>query len=709
MTKLRGMSKAYSLDDMLKDEYSINLKGKKYPLLSKTFKGFVSKTTKTGKTLFNKIFNGTDAEKEEYIKNVSSVLNLKVDIEKNDVDIKNKNIDYDTMILKNQKNKIVPDDPAYIRELAQMKENEEQYEENNEEYEAEIEEMRRRQAYREYLQNQRNRQYQPVQPVQQQIKYAKGGKVHGASHKNGGVKMKIHKHNKDIEVEGGEYIINKEATKHFEPELNKINKIGLELRDPKNNDKRDKIRKKILELKNKKYEKGGKVKYDEFVEMFDDPKFAKGGYADIKKIVGKENIEKDEVFPKYFQLDTGSKRKFYKNYKYFFDKYVFPYIQDNDKEIKKLFPHLDTVSGQRDLDNFYKEHGIRKKEEEREEMGREDIGEIEKQNREQLKKEQMEKEQIEREQIEKEENMKREQMEKEEREKAEANKFLSNFQEDKNQPLTSTQPLKSTQPYENEKISGFDIRDDGKIDKSKFKELQKFITLYFGNDDVDFSRVLTQIINKEKDLTFTDDDLRKKIEEILYKIGLNQNEIESLKILLRSDKRSLIKQLYFELKTIQTGKKIYDEKKREEGVLKGGSGNIQKGAVVSLKSYGGAIKSSDVANNINNNNGNLNIEELEKKVQQKEPLYKITNQGQKSLNTFNELSVNRDLIKTEDKPDTIKRKMFNMPDALYNVDDRYQGRYCKDIKNVEDEYKMGFKFRIKNNNDKKGRRNLSII
>ncbi len=34
---------------------------------------------------------------------------------------------------------------------------------------------------------------------------------------------------------------------------------------------------------------------------------------------------------------------------------------------------------------------------------------------------------------------------------------------------------------------------------------------------------------------------------------------------------------------------------------------------------------------------------------------------------------------------------------------------CFWAKNVEDEYKMGFKFRIKNNNDKKGRRNLSII
>lgn len=54
------------------------------------------------------------------------------------------------------------------------------------------------------------------------IKYANGGLLQGPSHNNGGIRVG----NTGIEVEGGEYIVNKKATKKYLPVLEEINDYG---------------------------------------------------------------------------------------------------------------------------------------------------------------------------------------------------------------------------------------------------------------------------------------------------------------------------------------------------------------------------------------------------------------------------------------------------------------------------------------------------
>jgi len=49
------------------------------------------------------------------------------------------------------------------------------------------------------------------------------GKVQGASHERGGVKAKVRRQGRMIEVEGGEFIVNKESAKKFKSQLQAIN------------------------------------------------------------------------------------------------------------------------------------------------------------------------------------------------------------------------------------------------------------------------------------------------------------------------------------------------------------------------------------------------------------------------------------------------------------------------------------------------------
>jgi hypothetical protein len=49
------------------------------------------------------------------------------------------------------------------------------------------------------------------------------GKVKGASHERGGVKARVKRQGRQIEVEGGEFIVNKESAAKFKAQLRKIN------------------------------------------------------------------------------------------------------------------------------------------------------------------------------------------------------------------------------------------------------------------------------------------------------------------------------------------------------------------------------------------------------------------------------------------------------------------------------------------------------
>lgn len=646
MKSLRGRSKAYDINDNLKDEFSVNIDGKKYPLLSKNFTGFVNKTTKTGKTLINKVLSGTKADKEKYIMAVSSVLNLDQTIYNSDVKVKNKNVNYDTMVLKNQKNSVTPGE-TYIYQQAQTAKNNEEADQNNEEYEKELEKIRQAQAYNEYVQKQQQAQNAPQ-------KFAKGGKVTGKSHENGGVKMKLHKQNKDVELEGGEYVINKEAVKHFEDELTKINKIGLELRDGKNNDKRDKIRKKILDLKNKKNE------YDEFLgKLKNTQKFEKGELLNLTKILNSDPDVKEEFYNMYLALKLMNRRKLYNDEPELFEKYIKPFIS-NDEALKLFHLRTDIRYGYDDikLKEYEEKYGKIKN----------DVQDNQKEQAQEQEKEQ-------------------------EKQTAISNAILSDS-------------VKPTTLMQQEKIAGHDISNDGVKDSVNklFPELQKYVDM-FTNKDADFSAIMKHFIlnNKITELNKIKNEILKLINKLSF---IDINDSTRLKTFLLSKNDNTIKSLYFNLKALEKCKEIYDKNKnKKDEVME--SGKVQKGAVVSIKSFGGPVKASDVSANINKN-GSLDVDELEANAEKPEPVYKVVNQGQQKpdTTTFNELSLNKNLI---DEQDTKPRNTLDLASAYYNVYDRYQGRYSKDIQNIDDEFKNNLNFRLKNNKPKKGRKNLSII
>jgi hypothetical protein len=665
---LRGTSKAYDMNENLKDEYSITLFNKRYPLLSKNFTGYVNKTTKGGKTLINKILSSNNVDKEEYIKSVSSVLNLNV--EPVNIAVNDKNINYDTMILKNQKSDKVPDDPSNLYEKAQITKTNDEADADNEEYEKELEKIRRAQAYNEFVAKQKQaQQQQPQAQPQPQLKFAKGGKVKGASHENGGVKMKVHGHNKDIEVEGGEYVINKEAVKHFEPELTKINKIGLELRKDKNNDKRENIKKKITEMKTKKNE------YDKFLsKVKNTTEYAKGELVNLRKILKKNPEVKEEYYNMFKELSLNNKRKFYNDEPELFKKYSMPYIRQyqDDAVVRELLRNGADLS-KHAIYYFNGRYGY-------------EYGKKEQEEEQQKQQEQAQQKQLDT---------------KYETEQALSNAILADV------PASYNQNDNQNVNQMTEKIEGHDISDDGLKDlvNKKLPFLQKYVDMYTSKEG-DFSAIMKHYIGNNKITAIN--IFRKEIMTMLNKLNyIDSLDIGKLKQLVLSTNDNIIKNLYFNLKALEKCKEIYDKQNKktlDTNTME--KGNTQKGAVIAVKAFGGNVKASDVASNINKNNGQLNIEDLEQPPEQKEPLYKITNQGQKNTASFNDLAVNKNVVTTPmEQPDTVKRRTFDLSTAYYLVNDRYQGRYAKEIMH-EDEFKNSLRFRIKRD-EKKGRKNLS--
>ena len=59
-------------------------------------------------------------------------------------------------------------------------------------------------------------------PKKRVVKAAYGGKLKGASHERGGIKV----HGANIELEGDEFIVNKESAKKFEKDLKKNEHVG---------------------------------------------------------------------------------------------------------------------------------------------------------------------------------------------------------------------------------------------------------------------------------------------------------------------------------------------------------------------------------------------------------------------------------------------------------------------------------------------------
>tara|TARA_R110001592_G_scaffold79486_3_gene237541 strand:- start:449 stop:1993 length:1545 start_codon:yes stop_codon:yes gene_type:complete len=291
---LRNQTKAYDMEDQLKAEYSIMLNGQRLPLLTKSFKGFTSKASKSGKTRFNKLFNAPQSVKQEYINAVNTALNMHTATAKADVgdNMKNQNVSSKSGEQKQEKNILLhsklqydkaPDSVAVFNE--DKKQDEEKAEEPLEEEEPKP---------------------MPKAPVMKKGGKA-GGVLQGPSHDNGGIK---------VEMEGGEYVVNKESTKHFEKELSKMNDIGNQLRDAKQPQLRSRKMKKINQMK-RKMRKGGVLKYRAggVVSEIEQPTTGRGLLATLSKDDGvKDKGMYQELINKYFtKMDFTQTLKYVKN------------------------------------------------------------------------------------------------------------------------------------------------------------------------------------------------------------------------------------------------------------------------------------------------------------------------------------------------------------------------------------------------------------
>jgi len=287
---LRNQSKAYNIDDTLNDEYSVTLFGAKYPLLSKSMKGYTSKLKKGGKARFNKLFNGSEQIKKEYIKQVTQILNLTSKSEVGD-DMSNPHkVNVNPKVgkqapLKSKGPKVpydqTPDSIAVFQKLAKKQEpakNEPEdqslaRQEAKKQEDAKLNQAQQEEALKQLLPNQSSAS-QKFRDRNNKKQMSKGGLLKGKSHKKGGIPMKLVKKDNpklndtpvdQIEVEGGEYIVNKKSTQEFKPLLKQINKAGNEARDakgtPQENEKKQRLERLKSNLMKRKYGHGGDTEF----------------------------------------------------------------------------------------------------------------------------------------------------------------------------------------------------------------------------------------------------------------------------------------------------------------------------------------------------------------------------------------------------------------------------------------------------------------
>jgi len=292
---LRNQTKAYDMQDQLKDEYSIMLNGKKYPLLTKTLKGFTSKGSKSGKTRFNKLFNAPQSVKAEYIKAVNTALNMHDATAKTAVGDDTKNANVSTKAPQKQEKSLVmtsslPDNKApesveVFNEDKKDPSQEQQEPEEEGEESAPMPQMRKGGKIRKMKRD--------------------GGMLEGASHKQGGI---------PIEAEGGEFVMNKESTKHFEPQLEKMNEVGNQMRDAPQQQK-PMMMNRIRQMK-RKMRRGGKIYRDGGkVSEIEQPTSGKGLRGRLSQDDGKADKGMyQELINQYFtKMDFTATMKYIKN------------------------------------------------------------------------------------------------------------------------------------------------------------------------------------------------------------------------------------------------------------------------------------------------------------------------------------------------------------------------------------------------------------
>ena len=156
---------------------------------------------------------------------------------------------------------------------------------------------------------------QEEEPEEEPQKMKKGGKIRkmkkdggmleGASHKEGGI---------PIEAEGGEFVMNKESTKHFEPQLQKMNEVGNQMRDAPQQQK-PMMMNRIRQMK-RKMRRGGKIYRDGGkVSEIEQPTSGKGLRGRLSQDDGKADKGMyQELINQYFtKMDFTATMKYVKN------------------------------------------------------------------------------------------------------------------------------------------------------------------------------------------------------------------------------------------------------------------------------------------------------------------------------------------------------------------------------------------------------------
>jgi len=263
---MRNFTRAYSgVNNTLLSEYSITLDGVTVPLLGKNLNGFMSKESKGGKTRFLSLLKAGRDVRDQYVSNVSQILNLDIGNDKQgNITGTGKAYKEQKPVLTAKLNVPIPDSIEAYKTQATGQETMPEDEEYDPEMKAELMREGAKREQEQEMQQSKVAQFQQRQAeeFQKSQQYSRGGYVKGPSHKQGGVKVRAKlgaDHVENIEIEGGEYVINKKSTQKFKPLLEKINRAGLsENKQAMRN--LDKMRKK------RKYPDGGELQPGSVVE-----------------------------------------------------------------------------------------------------------------------------------------------------------------------------------------------------------------------------------------------------------------------------------------------------------------------------------------------------------------------------------------------------------------------------------------------------------
>lgn len=232
---IRGQKKAYENGGIL-DEYSVQVGGTKYPILSDKYKGFLSNKTRNGIAKMNKIKKMTDSERSNYLGQCNSVLCLDTDVQKADLG--------DAKQPANKSKEVKIKDVSVVDGSVNIP-----MDAIPESIEALVKSVKTEMPKTAQLEE------QPTQTM------AKGGMVYGASHSNGGVDMNIKHSNKKVELEGGEMVVNKISTNNFKQPLKKMNDAGNNLREAKTQEQKAQAQAKLKKMREKlqSFKKGGVI------------------------------------------------------------------------------------------------------------------------------------------------------------------------------------------------------------------------------------------------------------------------------------------------------------------------------------------------------------------------------------------------------------------------------------------------------------------